>query len=109
MSEPAPQQPSYGSAPDQDDPIKALAIKRLKAKSEFRAHLVAYVIVNAGLFGVWLVVALSTGAWFPWFVFPMLGWGIGLGFHAWNAYGAAPTGPTEAQIEREMNRLRRNT
>jgi fatty acid desaturase len=105
MSEPAPQQPPYGSAED-DDPLKALAIRRLKAKRDFRSHLVSYLLVNAGLFGIWLIVAISTGAWFPWFVFPALGWGIGLGFHAWAAYGPPPSGPTPAQIEQEMKRLR---
>jgi hypothetical protein len=107
MSEPAPYPPPYGSAPEDDDPLKALAIKRLKAKREFRTHAVSYVLVNAGLFGVWFVTALNTGAWFPWFAFPLLGWGIGLGFHAWAAYGPPPTAPTAQQIQQEMDRLRR--
>ena len=106
MSEPAPQTPGYGS-PIQDDPLRTLALKRLKTKGEFRAHLVSYLIVNAGITGVWLVVAITTGAWFPWFLFPILGWGIGLAFHAWAAYGPVPSAPTEAQISQEMNRIQR--
>jgi hypothetical protein len=106
MSDPAPQ-PPYGSPDEDDDPLKALAIKRLKAKRDFKSHVVSYVLVNAGLVGIWLVTAINTGAWFPWFVFPLLGWGIGLGFHAWAAYGPPPTGPTQAEIQQEMNRLRR--
>jgi hypothetical protein len=105
MSEPVPQ--PYGSPPEDDDPLKALALKRLKTKREFRQHVVSYAIVNTGLAGIWLVTALQTGAWFPWFVFPVLGWGIGLGFHAWAAYGPPPAPPTQAEIQAEMNRIRR--
>lgn len=104
MSEPAP---TYGSPePEGEDPLRALALKRLKAKREFRSHLVSYTLVNLGLVGIWLVTAINTGAWFPWFVFPVIGWGIGIGFHAWAAYGPPPTGPTQAQIQREIDRLR---
>ncbi len=41
-------------------------------------HAVAYLLVNLVL----LVVDLSTsgGLWFFW---PLLGWGIGLAYHAW--------------------------
>lgn len=105
MSEPVPQQP-YGSPPADDDPIKELAIKRLKAKRDFKSHAVSYALVNLGLAGIWLVTAVNSGAWFPWFIFPAIGWGIGLGFHAWAAYGPPPTAPTQAEIQAEMNRLR---
>lgn len=41
-------------------------------------HAIAYVVVNLIL----LVVDLSSpgGLWFFW---PLLGWGVGLGYHAW--------------------------
>jgi hypothetical protein len=106
MSEPVPQ--PYGSPPEDDDPLKALALKRLKTKREFRQHVVSYAIVNTGLAGIWLVTALQTGAWFPWFVFPVLGWGIGLGFHAWAAYGPppAPTAPRRHLRRRQRSRRR---
>jgi hypothetical protein len=50
----------------------------------FRLHLGVYLLVNAFLFGVWLV----TGAGFPWFFFPAGAWGVGLLAHYHNAYGA---------------------
>ena len=106
MSEPAPETPGYGS-PVQDDPVRALALRRLKTKSEFRSHLVSYLIVNGAITAIWLVIAITSGAWFPWFVFPILGWGIGLAFHAWAAYGPPPAVPTEAQISAEMGRIQR--
>jgi hypothetical protein len=36
-------------------------------------------------------------------MFPLLGWGIGLAFHAWDAY--APETPSEDRIRREMERM----
>jgi hypothetical protein len=49
----------------------------------FRWHASAYVAVNALLVSVWY----ATGAGFPWFVFSLGGWGIGLAAHLSSAYG----------------------
>jgi hypothetical protein len=46
-----------------------------------------------------------TGAAFFWPVFPIVGWGIGLAVHAWDAYG--PDTVTEDRVRREMDRMRR--
>lgn len=45
-------------------------------RNEFRGHLVSYVIVNGAL----SVMSLITGSF--WAIWPILGWGIGLAFHA---------------------------
>lgn len=74
------------------------AIGRLKAKRDFRTHLAAYVIVNAGLVVIW---ALS-GAGYFWPIWPILGWGIGLAFNAWAVYVQRPI--TEDAIRAEMTR-----
>jgi hypothetical protein len=79
------------------------AIESLKKKAEFRVHLLAYVLVNAFLVAIWAV----TGRPFFWPVFPIAGWGIGLVFHAWDAYRAQE--PTEGEIRREMDRLSRRS
>jgi hypothetical protein len=89
-----------------DSDMRSAAIRRLHRKREFVQHLVSYVIVNGILVAVWLVVALLTGAWFPWPLFPIAGWGIGLAFHAWAAYGPPSRPIDEAAVEREMDRLR---
>jgi hypothetical protein len=75
------------------------AISRLKQKSDFRAHLFAYLVVNASLVVVWLAI----GAGFFWPIFPMLGWGIGLVFHAWDVYWRKPI--SEEQIRHEMEHM----
>ena len=79
--------------------LRAMAVERLERKRDFHAHLLAYVLVNAMLIGIWFV----SGADFFWPIFPLLGWGIGLGFHAWDTYRNHEI--TEEQIEREMRRL----
>jgi 2TM domain len=58
------------------------------------------VTVNALLIGIWA----STGAGFFWPVFPLLGWGIGIAFHALEVYRGEPS---EEEIAKEMDRLRR--
>ena len=82
------------------DTLRAAAIRRIKKKSEFKAHLFAYVVVNGFLVALWAV----TGAGYFWPIFPILGWGIGVAFNAWDVYWRSV--PTEQQILREMDRLR---
>jgi hypothetical protein len=79
------------------------AIESLKKKAEFRVHLLAYVLVNAFLVVIWAV----SGRQFFWPVFPIAGWGIGIVFHAWDAY--RPKVLTEEEIRREMARLGRGS
>jgi 2TM domain-containing protein len=78
---------------------RAQAIKRLKAKSDFRIHLVTYVAVNALLVLVWAVT--SSGYFWP--IWPMAGWGIGVVLHGYTVYWGRSF--TEAQIQREMESL----
>ncbi|MEZ5233604.1 MAG: 2TM domain-containing protein [Acidimicrobiia bacterium] len=82
------------------DQRHADALKRLKAKRDFRNHLAAYVIVNAMLLAVW---ALSGGGYF-WPGWILAGWGIGVAFNAYGVYLERPI--TEADIQREMDRSR---
>jgi hypothetical protein len=81
--------------------LREEAIRSLRKKRDFRSHLVAYVLVNALLVVIWAV----TGADFFWPIFPILGWGIGVAFNAWDVYGRRPI--TEEAIRREQDRLRR--
>jgi uncharacterized membrane protein len=86
------------------DPQAALrqqAVESLRKKAEFQTHVLAYVVVNILLVIIWA----ATGADFFWPVFPIAGWGIGIVFHAWDAYGRNV--PSEEQIRQEMDRLSR--
>ena len=86
--------------PDSEQELRKLAVSRLRKRRDFRTHVVIYVIVNAMLVGIWAV----TGAGFFWPVFPILGWGIGVGANAWDVYGRKPI--TEDEVQRETERLR---
>lgn len=80
--------------------LRAQAIRRLKKKRDFQAHALAYILVNASLVVVWFTTGPS---WLFWPIFPILGWGIGLAFHAWDVYGYRYS---EEEIEREVRRLK---
>jgi len=81
------------------------AIRRLKAKSNFKVHLSIYLAVNALLVAIW--VATGWGQPFPqgffWPIFVIVGWGIGLVANWYAAYHG--DGLTEEQIQREMKNL----
>jgi len=81
-----------------EDELREQALAKLQKKREFKAHVFAYVLVNAFLVAIWVV----TSAGFFWPIFPILGWGIGLFFHGWDVYQGAPT---ERDIQKEMHRL----
>lgn len=83
-----------------EDELRRMAVERIHKRSDFKAHLLAYVLVNTFLVAIWAV----TGAGFFWPVFPILGWGIGVAFNAWDVY-RRPF-PTEAQIQHEIDELR---
>ena len=82
--------------------LRQRAEKRLKARRELGAHVLAYVLVNGFLVAIWF--ATSGGDTFFWPMFPILGWGIGLAFNVWEGYSPEPT---EAKIQAEMEKLRR--
>lgn len=78
------------------------AKERVEAKFGFYIHLSVYVAVNLLL----IIINLSTPSEGLWFIYPLLGWGIGLIFHALNVFVFAGKGPliTEEMIEKEMNK-----
>ena len=74
------------------------AVERVKAKRDFRRHVVVYVVVNLFLIGIW---ALGDGGFF-WPIFVILGWGVGLLINGWDAYFKKPI--SEEEIQREIDR-----
>jgi hypothetical protein len=46
-----------------------------------RLHLAAYLAGSALMIGIWLAVGIAAGAWYPWPIWPILGWGLGVAGH----------------------------
>ena len=49
-----------------------------RRSAAWRGELRTYAGVMLLLFGIWAVTALTAGAWYPWPLWPALGWGIPL-------------------------------
>src|SRR4051794_21747797 len=88
------------------DAVRELALLRLKKRRDFKSHLLVYVVVNAFVWAIWLVIGLTSGGgnWFPWPMFMSLAWGIGVVLNAWDVYFRRPI--TEADVDDEIRRLR---
>ena len=87
------------SEPDAGD-LRARALNQLKKRREFATHLLVYVLVNLCVVAIWLLT--STGFFWPIFVIAF--WGIGLALNAWDVWHGESF--TDAQVAREMDRLR---
>jgi hypothetical protein len=75
-----------------------LARARAHRKRKFRGDLVAYVVINAFLVGIWAVSGF--GSFWPGWV--MAAWGVFLLLSAWDAYYRHDV--TEEDIQRELHR-----
>jgi hypothetical protein len=73
---------------------------RVLRKRKFRGDLVAYVVINAFIIGIW---ALSGFGYF-WPVWILAGWGVLLVLDGWDAYYRRDV--TEDDIQRELHRQR---
>ena len=72
--------------------------KRLTRRRVFWIHLITWAAVNVFLFVVWAVV----GGGFPWYVFPLFGWGVGVVIHG--AVVFVLRDPEDIVLEREERR-----
>ena len=77
------------------------ATRRADAKLGFRGHALIYGLVNAGL----ATLNMVTSPGYPWFIWPLFGWGIGLAAHGVAVY-APNTAMREHSIAKEVERLR---
>jgi hypothetical protein len=82
-----------------DAEVRDRALKRLKKKRDFRAHLLVYFMVNTFLVVIWAL----TDSGFFWPVFPIVGWGIGVVMNAWDVYRGEDF--SEEEIRREIGRM----
>ena len=89
------------------------ARKQARKEKEFYGHLASYLVVNA----FFAAVNLLTDPGSIWFIFPMLGWGVGLVSHAASVFGLPGLGHSweerrvraltgQDATEAQMDRLR---
>ena len=86
-----------------EDQIYEEAKKRVVAKKGFYIHLIIYISVNTFLINIWAFLA---GRGFPWFIFPLGGWGIGLLFHGLGVF-VFDRKSDRAAIEKEAEKIRK--
>jgi hypothetical protein len=82
--------------------LREQALASIKRKRGFKQTVLAYVVINIGLIIVWA----ATGADYFWPAWVIGGWGIGLVFQGYDAYGRRHA-ISEDEISGEMQRLRR--
>ena len=83
--------------------LREQALRRLTKRRELTTHAVVFTLVNVTVWGIWAVIAATSGGSWPWPVFLTLFWGIGLAMNAWDVYFRKPI--TEQELKREIDRL----
>ncbi len=83
-----------------DEALMALARKRAQDKIGFYIHFTVYVVINAFLIVIWWFV----GDGFPWFLFILGFWGIGIAAHFLGVF--LGTGMSDRMTQREYERLK---
>ncbi len=73
--------------------------RQILKRRTFYLHLSIYVAVQLMIFIVWWLV----GGGFPWFLFPLMGWGIGIVAHGATAF--LMSNPDDIVLAREQRRM----
>ena len=92
---------SQNNIPHDDEALYREAARRYAIKRGLQVHALVFALVNSGL----IALNLLTTPKQIWFIYPLLGWGIGLLAHAatcWNVLA----GGRERGIEAEFRRLK---
>lgn len=76
--------------------------KIAKKRVGFKRHLGMYIIINGMFWLLWYFTNEGDHELFPWPVWSMFGWGIGLVFEYMSAYGQ----PKQNAIEKEYEKLK---
>ena len=68
--------------------------KRIARRQWFWLHFAVYAVMQIFLFIIWLLSSAS----YPWFIFPLFGWGVLVAAHA--VYAFVVRDPEEIMVER---------
>ena len=87
-----------------DEELRVVAIRRVKAKRDFRTNLLVYLVVNIGLWTIWIVDSVANTWGFPWPIFPTVFWGLFVLGQANDTYRRDPL--REDLVQQEIENLR---
>jgi hypothetical protein len=87
-----------------EEELRQLARRRVDNRQGFIIHAILFLVVNTALFGIWKL----TGAHYPWFLWPLFGWGIGVAGHALSLVFGPGSPSDKRAFDRELGRLRRS-
>jgi hypothetical protein len=89
-----------------EEELRAGAEKRVRERIHLLQHIGTYIVINGFLVVVW---ALSGGG-YPWFLWVMAGWGVGLLSHIIAyATGARGTSAHDRMVAKEMQRMKKDS
>ena len=86
-----------------EEQIYEEARKRVKAKKDFYNNLISYVVVNIILVLIW---AFVSGRGYPWFLWPLGGWGIAVLLNFLKVFVMPGKGDIAA-VEKEADKIKR--
>jgi hypothetical protein len=91
----------YGGNVMENQEAYQRAKKRVEARLGFYIHLSVYIAVNILL----IIINLRTSPEYIWFKWPLIGWGIGVFFHALSVFVfSGGSAIKEQMIEKEMKK-----
>lgn len=86
-----------------DEKLREKADKIAEEKVGFYIHFSVYIAVNIFIVALWYFTSGPSS--FPWFIFPLFGWGIGIVAHG---VGAFAGGSFQERIaEKEYNKMKK--
>lgn len=79
-------------------------------RASFKKHLATYIVMNLFFWALWYFDRFDTGDHrnFPWPIWPMLGWGIGLTFHYISAYVTHGSNNIENEYQKLVDKQKNN-
>jgi hypothetical protein len=110
---------SIASASSDEGALRELAIKQAERLRSFKLHAIAFAVGTPILGAIWVLTEYFeentwpdrfasspdvAGTWDPWFFWAFGIWGLVLAVHALRTFSHRP--PSEAEIERELDRLK---
>ena len=87
----------------ENDKLRKEAKARAEMKFSFYINIVLYIIINSMLIFIWY----SNGMGFPWIIFPLIGWGIGVVAHYLSAFVFYGRDFLSGMTEKEYEKLTR--